>query len=204
MSEKLITPPAVEPITLQQAKDWGIVETSAYDDGIEDKIKSAREWVEGYIGRALVAQTWRTRLDRFPTGPTREDRILRLNRSPLQSVTSISYYDTDGNSQTLATAYYDVDTDSEPARIAEAYGYNWPDTYPRINAVTITSVHGYEGTGDSPLDLTNIPQAIKDAIAILVAELYQNRERSIIGVDYVVNSTVESLLWPYQAVTIIR
>ena len=195
MSEKLISAPAVEPVTLTEAKAQGIIETSAYDDLVTSKIAAARQWVENYLGRALVAQTWRTRLDCFP------GRIIRLNHSPLQSVTSINYLDTNGDSQLLSTDYYDVDTDSEPGRIALAYGYEWPDTQPSIQAVTIESVHGYDGTGDSPLDLTGIPQAIKDAILILVMELYENRNLTVLGLDKTVLDAAESLLFPYRVQT---
>ena len=192
MAEKLITPPAIEPVTLSEAKSQCIVETSAYDDLISSKIVTARHWVEGYLGRALVAQTWRTKLDRFPCG------VIRLHHPPLQSVTSITYIDTSGASQTLSSAAYIVDTDSEPGRIAEAYGYTWPDTQDRINAVTITSVHGYDDTGDSPYSLAMIPQDIKDAILVLVTDLYQNRELNIVGPSVSVNSAVESLLWRHR------
>lgn len=198
MSEKRITAPEVEPVTLAEAKAQGIIETSAYDVLVSSKLKAAREWVEKYTGRALVAQTWRTQFDHFPCG------IIRLNHPPLQSVTSITYIDTDGSSQVLSAAAYIVDTNAEPGRVAEAYGYTWPATQERIGAVTIESVHGYDGTGDSPIDLSNIPQDIKDAILILFTDLYQNREQSVIGLDYNVNSTVESLLWGHRAVTITR
>jgi len=190
MAEKLITAPAVEPVTLTEAKAQCIVETTAYDDLITSKIKSAREWVEDYTGRALVAQTWRTKLDRFP------DKFIYLNHPPLQSVTSITYIDTSGASQTLAAAAYIVDVTSEPGRIAEAYGYTWPDTQERIGAVTIESVHGYDGTDDSPYDLDGIPQSIKDAILVLVTELYQTRELSV--QNAAMHSAVESLLWRHR------
>jgi uncharacterized phiE125 gp8 family phage protein len=193
MAEKLITAPLVEPVTLTEAKAQAIVETTAYDTLITSKIKAARQWVENYLGRALVQQTWHTQLDQFPGG------TIYLSRPPLQSVTEITYIDTSGVEQTLAAAAYFVDTLSTPGRVVEAYGYTWPDTLPRAGAVTIESVHGYDGTGDSPLDLSEIPQAIKEAILILCCDLYQHRERQIFGPSSVyVSDAVESLLFPYR------
>lgn len=195
MSEKLIVPPAFEPVSLTEAKAQMIIETSAYDDLVSNKIQAAREWVENYCGRAIVAQTWRTKLDRFPCG------VIRLNRPPLLSVTSIAYIDTAGDSQTLSASAYIVDTDSEPGRIAEAYGYTWPDTQDRIGAVTITSVHGYGGTEDSPLDLSGIPLDIKECILILATELFQHREMSVVGLSREVNEAAESMLFHHRAAT---
>lgn len=185
MAEKLITAPDEEPVTLTEAKAQCIVETTAYDTIIGSKIKSAREWVEDYTGRALMEQTWRTKLDRFPCG------VIYLNHPPLQSVTSITYMDTAGVTQTLSSSAYIVDTTSEPGRVGEAYGYTWPATRDQMGAVTIESVHGYE-------DSDAVPQAIKDAILVLIAELYQNREVSIVGPAVGVNSAVESLLWRHR------
>lgn len=184
--------PVVEPVTLQEAKDELVIETSAYDAEITRKISAARETIEGYLGRSLVYQTWRTRLDHFPSG------VIYLRRPPLVEVSSITYVDTAGDTQTLASSKYIVDTDSEPARIAPAYGETWPATRAQINAVTITSVHGYADGSASPLDLSAIPQKIKDAILVLVVELYQNREISVIGADRNVNDTIESLLWEHR------
>lgn len=198
MSSKRIAEPAIEPVTLTEAKAQLVVETSAYDTIIASKIKSARELVESHIGRALVYQTWRTRLDRFPCGPTREDRTIYLTRPPVASVSSITYLDSNGDTQTLSSSLYVVDTDSAPARITEANGESWPSTYDQINAVTITSVHGYADGEASPEDLSAIPQKIKDAILIIMADLYQNREMTVIGVSRQTLDTVESLLWEYR------
>lgn len=197
MAEKCIVLPAVEPVTLAEAKAQMIVETSAYDALITSKIRAAREWVEDYLGRALVAQTWRTQFDWFPGSRG----VIRLNRSPLQSVTSIEYIDDAGDTQTLDADAYVVDTTSEPARITPAPGYSWPSTQNRAGAVTITAVHGYDGTGDSPLDLTKIPQAIKEAILILATDLYQNREMTVNGLQVSVRSAAESLLFRHRVVT---
>lgn len=192
MAEKRIVLPAAEPVTLAEAKAQMIVETSAYDTLVASKVQAAREWVEDYLGRALVQQTWRTQLDRFPCG------VIRIGHPPLQSVTSIEYIDGNGDSQTLSASTYVVDTDSEPGRIAPAYGYTWPDTQQRMNAVTITSVHGYDGTAASPLDMSEIPQAIKEAILILATELYQNREMTVTGVAVHVRAAAESLLFKHR------
>lgn len=198
MTEKLKTAPVEEPLTLAEAKSQGIIETSAYDTHATRLIKTARQWVEDYLGRAIMQQTWLTYLDRFPKLPSTRSRVIRLNHAPLVSVTSITYVDTDGSSQTLASAAYNVDVASEPGRIAEAFGYIWPDTYDQLNAVTIESVHGYSGTGDSPVDRSNIPEPIRQAIAIIFTELYQHRAMTVLGLSKATIDAAASLLFRYR------
>ncbi len=197
MAEKLITAPTVEPVTLPEAKAQLYVTDTADDMLITSKIKAARWLVEKYLNRALVQQTWKLQLDAFPA-------IIRLARPPLNSISSIQYVDTDGTTQSLDTSKYQVDNISEPARIVPAYGETWPNTRGQIGAVTVTYVAGYDGDGASPEDLTaNIPQTIKDAILLLVTELYENREVSVIGTILSYNSTIESLLFAHRVRPII-
>lgn len=210
VSEKLTVAPVIEPVTLTEAKEHAIIETDYYDDVVSRKIKAAREWVEGYLNRALVEQTWRYRLDEFPHGHRHspdtladylEARQIWLPRSPLISITSIEYVDTAGASQTLSASAYVVDTDGEPPRIAEAYGFEWPTTYPELNSVTVTAVHG-NVTG-SPLDITDCPESIREAIMILAAEMYQHRVMTVTGLDVATIHNVQALLARYYVRPII-
>src|SRR5690554_6904374 len=118
-----VTQPAEEPVTLVEAKTHLRVDATDEDALISSLIASAREHVEAFQLRALVTQTWRLSLDRFPRG-----RVIRLPRPPLQSVTSITYTDPGGAQQTLSNTLYDVDTDSEPGRIVLKDDADWPDT----------------------------------------------------------------------------
>src|SRR5262245_1528310 len=79
----LVTPPAVEPLTLGEVKVHLRVDHTADDEDISDLITAARELCEEQSGRSLATQTWRLELDRFPAWS------FRLLRGPLQSVTSI-------------------------------------------------------------------------------------------------------------------
>lgn len=198
MAEKLITAPTVEPVTRAEAKAQLEIESAVtdWDTLVDTKIKAARGLVERYLNRALVQQTWKLQLDRFPAEP-----VIHIPRPPLQSVTSISYVDTDGTTQTLASSKYTVDLLSEPGRveIKHASGEEWPDTLDQIGAVTITYVCGYDVTNSSPISYTaNIPQDIKDAILIAVTDLYENREMNAAGVSLTFSQTIESLLFNHR------
>ncbi len=129
-------------------------------------------------------------LDDFPLST----ESIRPLRSPLSSVTSIGYVDSNGDSQTFSSDDYDVDTTSEPGRIALAYGEVWPTTRSDINAITLTYVAGYGATAAS------VPEGIKTAIKQLVCHWYDHRETVTISnvVPREIPLAVNALLWPYK------
>jgi uncharacterized phiE125 gp8 family phage protein len=97
--------------------------------------------------------------------------FIELPYAPLQSVTSVTYYDTDETSATFSSDDYIVDTYSEPGRVYLGYGKTWPSTTLRpVNGVVIQYVCG---DGDAA---SNVDEIYKTAIKILLAELYENRE----------------------------
>lgn len=157
--------PASEPVTLAEAKAWLRLEIPDDDDLVAALITAAREYAETVTGRALVSQTWRLTLDAFPA----DGGGIILPLPPLQSVSSVVYVDGNGDSQTLATTEYAVDTQRQPGWIVPAYGKIWPVTRGQANAVQITFVAGY-GTASA------VPVAIKTAIKLLLANWYENRE----------------------------
>lgn len=170
MGERLITAPAREPISLTEAKRQLRVELSdtAEDPLILSLIKTVREYAESETGRALLSQTWELTLDDFRD-------VIRLPRPPAQSVTSITYYDTNSTLQTLAPANYVLDTSEEPARICLAYGYSWPWVYDRPSGVVVRFVAGY---GDNP---SEVPESLKAAMLLHLGHLFENREAVITG-----------------------
>jgi len=156
------TAPAVEPITQTQAKLNLRVDCTADDDLITALIVAARQWCEDYEGRAYITQTITAKMDYLP------DEII-LPQPKLQSITSIKYYDTAGDEQTLADTLYDVDIFREPGRITKTYNENYPATRDIINGVSIEYKAGY---GDAS---TDVPQRTIQAIYLLVSHLYGNR-----------------------------
>ena len=149
-------------ITTAQAKEHLRITHSDEDTYIEAITLAASEWCEDFQNKVYVARAVVDYLDSFPTE-------IRPVRSPLISVTSIQYYDTDGALQTLANTVYDVGTRKEPGRISLAYNQSWPDTYDQINAVVVTYQAGY-------VSRAVIPEEIKHAVKLLVGHLYENRE----------------------------
>jgi uncharacterized phiE125 gp8 family phage protein len=189
MGRNLITAPAVEPLTLQEAKDWMRIDAATEDALIEVLIPAARRWAEGYARRALITQTWDLVLDCFPVNPVE----ILLPMPTLQSVTSINYIDTAGASQLLDPAAYQVDTVGEPGRIAPAFGTVWPQTREQLNAVTIRFVAGY---GVAAQD---VPEGIRNGMLMLIAHMFERRESTVVGATATkVPMSAEWLVDPYR------
>lgn len=119
----VVTHPTEEPVSIQEVKDNSRIDGTDHDEWIAEAIIEARELCEVYCKRRLVTTSLRLSLDHFPAGP------FYVPSPPLQSVTSLKYYDTSGVQHTLtANTDYTVDTYTEPGRITPAYGTNWPRT----------------------------------------------------------------------------
>lgn len=166
MSLRLITPPAVEPVSLETAKTYLRVDTDDEDALIALLIQSARETGEGLARRAFITQTLEMVVDDWPA-----DGNLVLWRPSLQSVSSVKYYDTDNVEATWTD--YVVNARSEPGQI---YFNSTPGTaLAKSGGVVVRYVAGYGNTEAS------VPEKLKQAILSTVAHFYENREAVNVG-----------------------
>lgn len=188
MSELVLySAPATEPVTVDEAKAFLRKEDNDENATIERAIAAAREWVEDYTWRALVTQTWDLYAYEFPCS----NGELSLAKGRLQSVSTVTYVDTEGATQTLAGSEYQVDTKREPGRIAPAYSKSWPSTREQFNAVAVRFVAGYGAA-------SAVPAALKQAVLILTADLFENRESEVIGtISAEVRFSAQALLAPF-------
>jgi len=163
MSLTLVTAPTVEPVSVEEVKDHHKILQAAEDHLLLPFIKQAREFVENETGLKLISQTWDWRLDGFQA-------LMRLPFAPVVSVTSISYTDTGGSTQTLvANTDYQVDTHSRPGRIMPAYGATWPSVRTQtFNAVTVRFVAGYANQ-------VAVPKELRGAVLQIVGDIFNNR-----------------------------
>jgi uncharacterized phiE125 gp8 family phage protein len=189
----LVTPPAIEPVTVAEAKDWARITTSAEDDVVEMLLLAARRQVESTeLRRALNTQTWDYFLDAFPCD---HGGRIRVPRPPLQSVTSIKYIDTGGAQVVLAASEYQVDAKSQPGRVYPAWGKSWPATRDVPNAVELRFVAGYGNA------IEDVPEEIRQAIKVMVNTGFQNREEIVTGTIVAaipITMAARSLLAPYR------
>lgn len=174
----LNTAATVQPVTKAEVKSNSrLIEGTTEDTLLDQLIAAATDYTERALGRALVSQTWDLYLDAFPPS---DKHMLEVPRPPLISVTHIKYWDLNDVEQTWDSSKYVVDTDREyKAVIYPAINESWPS--PRVfpKAVNVRYVAGYADSGASPPVLAdNVPEAIKQAIMMLVGHLYENREAS--------------------------
>lgn len=190
MSLELITPPAIEPVDLATARLHlrldadGSPASHPDDDLVTGHIVAARTLVEEYTARRLITQTLRLNLDLFPTD-------IQLPAAPVQAISSVTYVDSDGVTQTLATDQYVLDAASTPPWLLIAVDQTWPATQSVANAVHVTFTAGY---GD---DAADVPMPLRSAMLLLVGELYANREPQA-GDEASLPPVVRRLLAPYR------
>lgn len=168
----LTSPPAVEPLTLTEAKAHLRVSGTDDDATVASYLAAARIRFERETGRQLITAEYTLRLDRFPAGM----ESIKLPRPPLQEVDEIRYTDPAGDEQTLVEGTdYIVDTDREPGEIRLAYDMTWPSTRLQPNAVEIDFTAGY---GDAE---TDIDELIRGAIRLMLGQFFEYREDLISG-----------------------
>lgn len=165
----LITAPASEPLEVAELKAHSRVTSNAEDALCADQIKAAREWCEAYSNRCFITQEWDIYLD-YGFG----DGCITLPLSPVQSITSIKYVASNADGMTLTTlanTEYQVSKSDVVGKIFPAYEKVWPTTKPVPDAVVIRGLFGF----------TELPKNLKQAVYLLAAHFYQNREGIIVG-----------------------
>jgi uncharacterized phiE125 gp8 family phage protein len=156
----LLQAPALEPVTLSEAKKQCEIAESdtAHDDKLTLLMQAAREQWENDTDTAVMEQTLTMTLPYFPLE-------IHLQKRPVQSVVSITYYDTRDILATVPTEIYSLDIPNRIIR--ENYLKDWPMTIDRWDAVTVTYIAGYEL-------VANVPAIAKQAMLLLVSHYFEN------------------------------
>jgi uncharacterized phiE125 gp8 family phage protein len=163
MTAALITPPALEPVSLTDAKAHLRIDTSDDDALISAAITAARVHVEAKTRRVLIEQGWRVYLDAWP-----KQRIVPVPVAPLLAVDSLTVYDPTGDPIVVDTDDYEVDTVSVPGRLFLSSPV--PVLVGRaVNGIEIDVTAGY---GTTSID---VPAPLRQAIMMLVAHWYEHR-----------------------------
>lgn len=190
----IVTQPAIEPVTAAEFK------AQVRDDGLTDAealawVTTARAYIEEMNNFAIITQTWKLALDRWPSGREKWWDGVRqgsrtelygpssfsdvpLPRYPLQSITSVTTFDTGNNATAVTVAdVFNVDTYRTPGRLALRSGQTWPIALRETNAIVIDYAAGYgSAAGD-------VPAPIKQGILLMAASLYENRGDGCSTVD---------------------
>jgi uncharacterized phiE125 gp8 family phage protein len=170
-----IQAPARDFVTLDEALAHCRVTTDAEAGLVQGYVFAARELVENDTGRAFITQKWALTLDNaWPTikdrDTGRDQKRIVLPKPPIQSLDSITYFDSSGVQQTLAPSQYLVTkADTGEWVVDQATGATWPLVTKRAAFATINFTAGY---GDNPGD---VPELARQAVLLLVAQWYDYR-----------------------------
>lgn len=180
--------PAVEPVTLAEAKAHLRIDGTAEDTLIGSLIVTSRLHVEAAMGLALVTQGWSVFRDAWPPGP-----VLELPLRPVQSVTAVRVYDEDAAIITVPADTYFLDGAGAPARLVRQGTLAWPVPRRTANGIEVAFIAGY---GDAAAD---VPEPIRQAILLLIAHWYEYRSPLEVGsLARPAPDLVAQLLAPYR------
>jgi uncharacterized phiE125 gp8 family phage protein len=183
-----LEPAITEPVSLEEVRAQCRIDSDIIDENtlLEGLISTAREFCEQHTGRHFAAKT----LHYIGTWCANQ-----IELSPnLTAVNFIEYRDTDNIAQSFADTEYYVNTASLVGAVIP-YG-SWPSTYAtHPQPVTIE----FE-VGDTDIEgNSTCAHTVKQAILLLVAHWYENREASNIGaVSKEIEFSVGALLSPHR------
>jgi len=181
----MLSPPAVEPVGLEEAKAYLGVLDGAEDALISNLITAARQAVEQYCGRVLISQNWRLTLDQWPQevsdqGVGQDDvglcsarssvgggRIaIRLPKPPLQSVLAVRIYSAAGLAATLPASNFVVDGSTTPGRMVMISGASLSVIGQAVRGLEIDFTAGYGASAN------DVPAVLRQAVLQAVKALY--------------------------------
>lgn len=177
------------PVTLaevQQHLRLGTLDAAEQAE-IELMISTATELAESFCNRPWTSGSQTIHFDSFPSSETGFFAV----HGDIQSITTLHYYSTE-HVQAPFIHFRFINLGGK-SKIYPAFGYQWPTNGSGLpGSVEITYVGG---------DEASVPSSVKSAILLMVGDLYENRENTVIdsGISTVkMSMTAEKLLTPYK------
>jgi len=185
----MMSGPALEPVTVSEAKAHLRLDASDEDVLVASLILTSRLHVEAALGLALITQSWKLVLDRWP-----EESALKFPLGPVTAVTAVRVLAADGAPTVVPPASYLVDGDALSSRLVRTDS-TWPVPGRAARGIEIDFTAGFGPAA------ANVPQPIRHAILMLVAHWYEHRDPLEIGSpEAAIPASVTELLKPYRAV----
>lgn len=182
----LVSPPAILPVSLAEAKEQLRVDVEDDDALILRMLRTAVAHLDGWegiLGKCLVEQQWRQDFDCF-------DWWMRLPLGPVITIDSIKWRDAAGAETTIDASNYALSVDAGGrSRVRFASAFTAPSDVAEFGAVSVTFTSGYPTLPEVPADgpapavpaQSTVPDDLKGAIMFHVGHLYENREAVNIG-----------------------
>lgn len=184
--------PEATPVTVAEIKANSRIDHSADDTMLAILLQAAVDHFDGWtgtLGRCIVTQGWRLDLGGWPS--------CRTIGLPFPDVTAVAvtYYDADNVEQTVSSSLYELLEDARGSFIRFRDGFTYPAVYSdRSDGVRVAFTAGFGNAAA-------VPAAIKQAIMLLAAHWYENREATIEGTTSIeIPFGVRALTRPYERV----
>ncbi len=188
MSLVLTSGPALEPVTLAEAKAHLRLDSTADDALIQSLIVTSRLHIEAALGLALITQSWSWMLDRWPKG-----QRLCFPLRPVQAVAHVKLWRRDASSVTLPLTEFHLDGQGNPARLVPNGLTPLSEPDRPVNGIEVAFTAGF---GAAP---TDVPAPIRHALLLLITHWYEHREPVEIGAAVnAIPVMVSDLLQPYR------
>jgi uncharacterized phiE125 gp8 family phage protein len=162
MTPQLLAPPAIEPVTLDEARDYLRLDSEDEDELLESLIRAARHMVEAASGQMLIHQTWRLSLNAWPVMGR-----LRLPLEPLDSIIGARVLDAQGNAQEVELSALAIDAGARPPAILAIGALPLPGR--NVNGIEIEVRVGHGVTR------ADVPPQLRLAVLKLGAHWFENR-----------------------------
>lgn len=158
MLRHILNGPALEPLSLAEAKRALRIDHGDDDGLVDSLIKAARQRVEARTGRALITQSWRIVMDAWPWGGR-----VALPVMPVQAVTAVRVLDGLGGFATFTVPVYRLVPGTEPP-VLDASAVPGPGK-PR-DGIEIDVTAGY---GPAPSD---VPEPLRQAMRLMIVHAF--------------------------------
>lgn len=166
MRPMLIGAPAIEPVSLADAKSWLREDGAEEDQLIQTLIVAARMTLEAYTRRFFVTQSWRLVFDCWPDSVASK-ATLYIPFAPFEAATAIRVFDANDAAQTVNAASYRAPPSNDGGRISFASAPPAPGR--ATDGIEIDFNVGYGALA------SNVPQPLRQAILALVAHWREHR-----------------------------
>ena len=163
MKNVLNTAPTIEPVGPQDLIEHSRIDAHEEDAYLTTLLAEGREAVEEITWRKLITQTWDQSYDGW------EDP-LKIAWAPVSSITSVTYVDADGDTQTLADTVYELGDNNSLGIVRRKYDQVWPTIRGHADDITVQYVCGYGTTA------ADVPWQLRAAIRIHAAHYWIHRE----------------------------
>ncbi|MCO5092547.1 phage head-tail connector protein [Bosea sp. (in: a-proteobacteria)] len=162
MTPLALAPPAMEPVTLAETRQFLRLDQTDEDALLTTLITASRLMIEAQAGRCLIEQPWRIVLDRWPAAGE-----IRLPLSPLMRIEEARVYDVLGEAQAVAPASLTLEMAADPPLIRVTG--ELPEIGRSHGAIEIDIVAGYGATAAA------VPAPLRQAVLRLAARWFEQR-----------------------------